>query len=187
MQGGAAPGYVYPGGPGYGSQWAQPPSNIPFTSTFTIAAAPTQLGYNPVGYPHIPIAPGQLAPEIFAARNIMQSGLFHCCDDVGLWLFAYCCPCLVAGSNMEDSGRGSWCYGCCCADFCAGCQRSEIQDAIGVPNAGCPANCVLRLCCPSCALSQEARALRMFLMGRTRMLQASYADAGPSAPQMSSR
>lgn len=93
----------------------------------------------------------------------MDTELLGCMDDCGTCIFAWYCPCLLNGKTLEQSRQGSFLEGCCCIGYCAGCHRSSIQEALGVPDSGCCANCCIRICCQPCALTQESRAVRAWI------------------------
>lgn len=91
-------------------------------------------------------------------KVIMTGGLFGCFDDITSAILALCVPICLAGSNQAKIGEN-----CCLSAIsyccCAGCQRSSVQNALGVADAGCMINCLIHCWCSCCALAQEARAL----------------------------
>jgi len=170
------PAPAYPpqqyGAPAYGAP--QPVYGAPQPVYGQPAPYPTQPAQTVVGATSQPAGP---STELKKARDILESELFGCFDDCGTCLFACLCPCLISGNTMALA-NGSWCYGCLCVGYCAGCQRSYIQQTVGVPDAGCLVNCLTRLCCPVCSLTQEARAVAMWDMDRKKV--------GPGASGMTS-
>jgi hypothetical protein len=114
-------------------------------------------------------------------------------DDFLLCLMSCYFPLCMSGSNQSSIGvhGAGFCAGCCCYPCFCGCFRSNVQNALGVPDTGCMLNwydsvtfaivclvftffssyiifiCFLsfiHFCLSCCALTQEARAIKAWQM-----------------------
>jgi Cys-rich protein (TIGR01571 family) len=87
----------------------------------------------------------QMAPQHTNMNKVwlgtMNSGLCGCCSDCSTCLFAWCFPLCLSGSNQAEIGN-SCLTGCLCYICCAGCYRSNVQQALGAPDSGCFLNCL---------------------------------------------
>ncbi|MEW5299024.1 MAG: hypothetical protein WDW36_002079 [Sanguina aurantia] len=120
--------------------------------------------------------PQQYMVPIFTAP--WTTGLFACCDDLGICLCGcFCTPCLFGYNTNALTGRdccGACCLysfftfcGCLCDGFCGDFMqdyvgarvRSQIRMKYGLMEDPC-ADFVTHMCCPHCALCQEARELK---------------------------
>ncbi|MEW5313361.1 MAG: hypothetical protein WDW38_004934 [Sanguina aurantia] len=114
--------------------------------------------------------PQQYMVPIFTAP--WTTGLFACCDDLGICLCGcFCTPCLFGYNTNALTGRdccGACCLysfftfcGCLCDGFCGDFMqdyvgarvRSQIRMKYGLMEDPC-ADFVTHMCCPHCALCQ---------------------------------
>jgi len=98
--------------------------------------------------------------EMFPWQRILSDGLCGCCDEPGLCVASFLCSPCVAGQNFHLAGRGSCLAGCVLTTCLCGLQRQHTQRLLGVLEQSTSAACLTHLFCRSCAVSQEARALR---------------------------
>ncbi|KAK8931122.1 Cell number regulator 10 [Platanthera zijinensis] len=100
-----------------------------------------------------------------------STGLFDCFEDFGTCCLAFFCPCITFGRIAEIIDRGStscgvdgglyalllcstgchWMYSCF--------YRSKMRTLFFLEEGPC-ADCLVHLCCETCALAQEYRELR---------------------------
>merc|ERR1719453_825814 len=88
--------------------------------------------------------------------------LFGCFDNINICLYGWCCaPCLYGSTNglIEEGGcmmaaLTMWCCGPCTICCCAPGRRKKIRAVGDLPEEPC-GDCVVWICCPSCANCQE--------------------------------
>jgi len=115
-------------------------------------------------------APTKVAPQP-VWQKIMTDDLCGCLRDIPICFTSLCFPACQAG--MTQSHLGSSCVGACiCFPCCCGCQRTNVQIALGVGDAGCGLNCCLMCFLMPCAVSQEARAVKAWVLHGKRASQA---------------
>uniref|UniRef100_UPI00358E0D5D uncharacterized protein n=1 Tax=Myxine glutinosa TaxID=7769 RepID=UPI00358E0D5D len=92
-------------------------------------------------------------------------GLCSCCEDCGLCIQTYFCPCVTAGQNAEAADVGGCCL-CGLAFFCpiAGCfftaqSRKNTRQMKNIKGSFLGDLCYT-MCCPLCVLVQTARELK---------------------------
>ena len=84
-----------------------------------------------------------------------------CFDNCGICMISWLVPCYQFGKNAEAVGDSCCC--CCCCYMCPilGClfhcsNRQKIREIRGI-YGGCVSDALFTLCCPCCALAQEAQ------------------------------
>lgn len=93
-------------------------------------------------------------------RSIMNEEFCGCFNDCSACLLvSFFAPC-VSGNNQSILATTSCLIACICYPCCAGCYRSNVQNAMGVLDGGCMRNSTSHWCCPLCALVQETRAIK---------------------------
>ncbi|RHZ83115.1 hypothetical protein Glove_99g353 [Diversispora epigaea] len=100
-------------------------------------------------------------------RNDWKYGLFNWCDDCGLCLNTYCCPCVTYAQNKEKLEPGSTFIGNCMLWYFASLSvgpwigfitRREIRNRKNI-EGNTIKDWFIHCCCSQCALVQEAREL----------------------------
>ncbi|XP_041357253.1 cell number regulator 3-like [Gigantopelta aegis] len=93
-----------------------------------------------------------------------QHGLFGCFDNFGICIISYFVPCYTFGKNSEAVGDS--CLLCGLAYlvpllniFAALQVRGKIRDQKGI-SGGCLSDFLYIICCPCCALIQEAQEIQ---------------------------
>merc|ERR1712188_222043 len=96
-----------------------------------------------------------------------QAGLFGCFDDIGVCCYGYCCgPCLYGDTNEileKGSCMKAGALACCCG-LCTVCcyapgRRADLRGKLGLAEQPC-GDCIVWVCCPSCANCQEWNELK---------------------------
>ena len=95
------------------------------------------------------------------ASGIWKHSLFACFGNVGVCLITYLVPCYTYGKVAEAVGDSCLLCGCIfCIPIlniiCGGCIRRKVRDKQGIKGSLLRDVCIF-LCCPCCALVQEAR------------------------------
>jgi len=97
-----------------------------------------------------------------------KHGMFGCFDDCGTCLLTYFLPCYVFGKNAEAVGES--CCLCCIASLtparwcCHVVIRGKIRERRGIAGS-VVSDFLMAVCCPCCALIQEAQEVKEFSHG----------------------
>jgi len=96
-----------------------------------------------------------------------KEGFCDCLSDPGTCLLSFCLPCVQYGYNAEAIGDGdcfmrgaTLCLCSCIGCIIAGGTRTNIRNKYGLAEDPCNDCCTAWFCLP-CALSQEAREIRI--------------------------
>eukprot|EP00619_Florenciella_sp_RCC1007_P009767 CAMPEP_0205923080 /NCGR_PEP_ID=MMETSP1325-20131115/15583_1 /ASSEMBLY_ACC=CAM_ASM_000708 /TAXON_ID=236786 /ORGANISM="Florenciella sp., Strain RCC1007" /LENGTH=142 /DNA_ID=CAMNT_0053291227 /DNA_START=41 /DNA_END=469 /DNA_ORIENTATION=+ len=110
-----------------------------------------------------------------------SSGLYDCCEDPVLCIYALCCPHCALGHAIEAGSRGqeSCCTVCCLAVLidavvgglgpavCICMKRPEFRKNNGnLPEGEC-SDCCGACCCQSCTIAQMMRHMKATNPGAT--------------------
>lgn len=91
-----------------------------------------------------------------------QHGLCSCFENCSVCIITFFCPCYTTGKVAETTGRSCILHSLLfillepVSMFCRCCVRTDIRQSKNIDGSSIGDFCV-HLCCPLCALCQEAR------------------------------
>lgn len=92
-----------------------------------------------------------------------QHGLCACFDDIGLCCITWFLPCLTSGQNAEAMGENCLLYGIgsitCVGPVTNGMIRQKVREKYGIDGSFLM-DIACHLCCPLCAIIQDAQEIR---------------------------
>jgi Cys-rich protein (TIGR01571 family) len=98
------------------------------------------------------------SPAAAAAHPDFETGILDACEDTGVCLKGFFCPCVLVGEIHERMGQDFASF--CCLNFFGnhmglGCARRGIlREAYKLPESPC-GDCLSVMCCGPCAIIQE--------------------------------
>ncbi|ESO12847.1 hypothetical protein HELRODRAFT_184849 [Helobdella robusta] len=92
-----------------------------------------------------------------------KNGIFGCFNDCTVCIITYFLPCYTAGKNAEAVGKSCFLYGCLTCIEPIGCIlrstiRQQIREQYSI-DGSFGGDLLCHMCCPCCALVQEAQEL----------------------------
>ncbi|XP_025092963.1 placenta-specific gene 8 protein-like [Pomacea canaliculata] len=138
-----------------------PPSYDSYNSYNTFASP---YGHVPVVTPpapvhHTMVVVNQVAPQtLVPGRRTWGSGLYGCCEDVGVCLCATFLTYCAAAKLAQDLGEN------CCVPFCVPgwlvVLRTKFRTQMNIEGSVCN-DCLVTSCCGMCAMCQLMREVNM--------------------------
>jgi Cys-rich protein (TIGR01571 family) len=107
---------------------------------------------------------------VFLLEKISSESLCGCFNDGHTCCYGCCCCCCLYGQNAAKIDSHSRCItqccvysfmsllGCCCLVHTI--KRGQLREKYGLEEGVC-GDCFITCCCPSCAICQEAREMKV--------------------------